>query len=178
MSDMPVTASFSWSLSSMKERPLRYLGVASAIFVRYFMGLFFFAAGLNKVQKDWMWSDYLKEVFQARIADLHKLEPSAINSFGLQYLEHFALPLYVPIAYIVSLGEFYVGIACFLGLTSRWAGAVAFFLMFNFAIGGYYDSSLLPLMALALVIVFTPNGHWLGLDHRYAVRYPRSILFR
>jgi thiosulfate dehydrogenase (quinone) large subunit len=173
-----VMAPFSWSLTSLKTKPLRYVGVAAAVFVRYFIGLFYFFAGLNKVRNGWLWTDYLKGVFEARIADLNKLDMSAIESFGLMYLENFALPFYQPIAYIVGVGELYVGIACFLGLTSRWAGAVAFFLMFNFAIGGYYDASLLPLMALALVIILTPSGHWLGLDRRYAARYPASLLFR
>ncbi len=169
---------FAWTRASLKEAPLRYIGVATTIFIRYFTGLFFFFAGLNKIRHGWMWTDYLKQVFEARIADLNNVEMSAIESFGRMYLELFALPLYQPIAYVVSLGELYVGIACFLGLTSRWAGAAAFFLMFNFAIGGYYDASLLPLMALGLVLVFTPNGHWLGLDRKFSAKNPASIWFR
>ena len=171
-------AAFSWSRASFKERPLRYIGISAAIFVRYFMGLFFFFAGLNKIRNGWMWTDYLKGVFEARIADLGNVDLSAIEAFGQMYLKVFALPLYMPIAYIVALGELYVGIACFVGLTSRWAGAMAFFLMFNFAIGGYYDASLIPLCLLALVIVFTPSGHWLGMDRRMSAKHPGSIWFR
>ncbi len=171
-------AAFMWSRTSFKERPLRYIGVSAAIFVRYFMGLFFFFAGVNKIRNGWMWTDYLKGVFEARIADLGKADQSAIDAFGLMYLKVLALPFYVPIAYVVALGELYVGIACFAGLTSRWAGAMAFFLMFNFAIGGYYDASLIPLCLLALVIVFTPSGHWLGMDRRMAAKYPGAIWFR
>jgi thiosulfate dehydrogenase [quinone] large subunit len=178
MSDLAAPSPFSWSLASLKDRPARYLGVAAAVFVRTFMGLFFLSAGINKVTKGWMWSDYGREVFQARIADMEKLDLMAIEAFGLMYLKLFAVPFYVPISWILSLGELYVGIACLLGLTSRWAGVMAFFLMFNFAIGGYYDASLLPLMALALVIIFTPSGHWLGLDRRWAAKHPGVIWFR
>lgn len=170
--------SFSWGLASLKDKPLRYVGISAAIFVRYFIGLFYFFAGINKFRNGWMWSDALKIVFETRIADLQKLDMNVIESFGLLYLQNFAVPFHLPIAQIIGLGEFYVGIACFIGLTSRWAGGVAFFLMFNFAIGGYYDASLLPLMALALVLVFTPTGHWLGLDRRMAATYPNAIWFR
>lgn len=178
MSTTNIVAPFSWGLVSFKEKPLRYIGISAAIFVRYFLGLFYVFAGINKVRNGWMWSDYLKNVFEARIADLQKLDMTALEGFGLLYLQNFGVPFYVPIAYVVGLSELYVGLACFLGLTSRWAGGVAFFLMFNFAIGGYYDASLLPLMALALVLVFTPTGHWLGLDRRMAVKYPNAIWFR
>jgi thiosulfate dehydrogenase [quinone] large subunit len=178
MSEAVSPPPFSWSLASLKDRPLRYLGIAAAILVRYFMGLFFFAAGINKLRNGWMWTDYLKGVFEQRIAELSAIQPSAIEAFGLLYLKHFALPFYPLCAVAVSLGELYVGLACFLGLTARWGGAVALFIMVNFAIGGYYDASLLPLMALALVIALTPSGHWLGLDRRMAAKYPRAIWFR
>ncbi|MDX2142850.1 MAG: DoxX family membrane protein [Rhodospirillaceae bacterium] len=170
---------FSWSMATLRARPGRVIGIGLAVFVRYFMGLFFFAAGINKLRNDWAWTDYLKGVFEARINDLTALaSPTAIESLGLLYLQHFALPLYPLCAVVVTAGELYVGIACFLGLTSRWAGWMALFIMVNFAVGGYYDASLLPLMVLALVIALTPSGHWLGLDRRYLARYPGSRWFR
>jgi uncharacterized membrane protein YphA (DoxX/SURF4 family) len=170
---------FSWSMADFRAHPGRYIGVALAVFVRYFMGLFFFAAGINKLRNGWAWTDYLKGVFEARINDLTALTaPSAIESFGLLYLQHFALPFSRLCAIVVTVGELYVGIACFLGLTARWGGWAALFIMFNFAVGGYYDASLLPLMALALAIALTPSGQWLGLDRRFLARHPGSMWFR
>jgi thiosulfate dehydrogenase [quinone] large subunit len=173
------STTFSWSLASLRASPMRYAGVTAVVFIRYFMGLFFFAAGINKLRNGWAWTDYLKGVFEARVNDLTALaEPTAIEAFGLMYLKVFAIPLHLPIGAIVTLGELGAGLGFFLGLCTRWSGAMAFFLMFNFAIGGYYDASLILLCGLALVLVVTPSGHWLGLDRRYALRYPSSIWFR
>ena len=173
------TRAFNWSLASFRAAPLKYVGVTTVIFIRYFMGLFFFAAGINKLRNGWAWTDYLKGVFEARVADLTALtEPSAIEAFGLMYLKTFGIPLHLPIGILVTLGELGAGLGFFLGLGTRWAGAVAMFLMFNFGIGGYYDASLIPLCILALVIVLTPSGHWLGLDRRFALRYVGALWFR
>lgn len=179
MTDIPPIPRFSWSLAALKERPARYIAVTIVLFMRYFMGLFFFSAGLNKVTKGWLWSDYLEKVFQARIADLQALaSPSAIDTFGLMFLEKFAVPLYPVIAYVVALGELYVGIAWFLGLTSRLAGVAAVLMMIGFAIGGYYDASLIPLIGLGIIITLTPSGHWLGMDRLMLARHPGSVWFR
>ena len=67
------------------------------------------------------------------------------DSFAVFYLQVFAIPLYKLIAWIIVCGELYAAIGLLLGLTTRTAAAVSFFILFNLAIGGYYDASLLPL---------------------------------
>ena len=40
-----------------------------------------------------------------------------------------------------------------LGLATRWAAVLAFFILVNIAIGGYYDASLLPFFAINLATI-------------------------
>jgi thiosulfate dehydrogenase (quinone) large subunit len=47
-----------------------------------------------------------------------------------------------------------------------------------FAIGGFYDASLIVLGGIALMFILTPSGHWMGLDRRLYARYPGNLLFR
>jgi thiosulfate dehydrogenase [quinone] large subunit len=61
---------------------------------------------------------------------------------------------------------------------TRGAAIGAMLMMFSFAIGGYYDASLIVLGLMFLPFVIWPTGHWLGLDARAHARYPRSWLFR
>jgi thiosulfate dehydrogenase [quinone] large subunit len=50
--------------------------------------------------------------------------------------------------------------------------------MAMFAIGGYYDASLIPLWLIAGLFVVLPTGHWLGLDRRLHLKHPHSIWFK
>ena len=71
-----------------------------------------------------------------------------------------------------------VAVGMLLGLCTRTAGLIAIFLMVNFALGGYYDASLIVLNLIALIFVVLPTGHWWGLDRRLHQRHPKSIWFR
>jgi thiosulfate dehydrogenase [quinone] large subunit len=59
-----------------------------------------------------------------------------------------------------------------LGLTTRPAAAVSFFILINLAIGGYYDASLLPFFLLDIIFLLWPSGQWLDLDHWLSGRTP------
>jgi hypothetical protein len=50
-------------------------------------------------------------------------------------------------------------------------------MMFAFAIGGYYDASLIILGLMFLPFVILPTGRWHGVDKQLHARYPQSILF-
>ena len=63
-------------------------------------------------------------------------------------------------------------------VVTRLAAAVSFFILFNLAIGGYYDASLLPFFILNLVFLWWPSGLWLGFDRWLARRYPTVRWFR
>ncbi len=151
---------------------LSRFGLGIAVFFRIFMGVFFFLAGINKLRKGWLWSDMLKEVFLQRLTEL---DP---QSFATTFLREFAIPLYIPTAYVVCLGEIAAGVSMILGLGSRFGGAIACFIIIMLAIGGYYDASLIPLFLMAFVVTVTPSGHRLGLDRRLHSNYPTAIWFK
>jgi hypothetical protein len=77
-----------------------------------------------------------------------------------------------------EFGELYAALGLLLGLTTRFAASVSFFILFNLAIGGYYDASLLPFFILNIVFLWQPSGLWLGLDRLLNRRYPNARWFK
>lgn len=163
---------FSWGLASLKARPLRYAGVATVIFLRSFMGVFYLFAGVNKFRQGYLWSDYLKGLLEHRLTEI---DPA---SFAAAFLTEFAIPLHMPTAYVVCLGEIAAGVMLLFGVMSRLGAWIALWFIVMFGIGGYYDASLIPLGFICLLIALTPSGHWLGFDRRLHARYPRALWFR
>jgi thiosulfate dehydrogenase [quinone] large subunit len=157
---------------TLRAQPLRALGIGFAVFIRLFMGLFHFAAGINKFRKGWLWSDLPHQIFAERLTQI------PAESFGALFLTTFAQPLYPAVAFVVVVGEIVFGACLLLGLASRWAGGYALWLIVMIGIGGYYDHSLIPLALMCMVIIATPSGHWLGLDRRLHARFPQAIWFR
>jgi thiosulfate dehydrogenase [quinone] large subunit len=94
------------------------------------------------------------------------------------YLQEFAIPLARLVAVVVTFGELYVGVALLAGLTTRWAAGMAFFILVNLSLGGYYDASLIPFFLLAFMMMAWNSGHWLGLDRRLHARHPGSPWFK
>ena len=160
-----------WAWGWFRDHPMRALGISVHLALRLLFALFWLAAGINKVRKGWLNSDILKEIFLDRLTQLPP------DSFAVLYLQAFGIPLYRLVAWVVAVGELYVAVGLFLGLTTRWAAGVALFILFNFAAGGYYDASLLPFFLLCAIFLAWPSGHWLGLDRRLAARYPDSRWF-
>jgi thiosulfate dehydrogenase [quinone] large subunit len=161
-----------WGFAAFKARPAAYIGRCFVMFLRYFNALFYLAAGINKVMKGWLWSDQLKLNFEQRLTEL------PADSFAAAFLQIFAIPLYVPTAYVVTILELVTGLSLLVGLGTRWGAALAVFINFMFGIGGYYDASLIALTSLLLPVILTPSGLWFGLDRTYAHRYPHSIWVR
>lgn len=155
----------------LREAPGRFAGLALLVVLRLFYGLFFFQAGVNKILKQWD-GPQLVEVFQQRLTELNP------DSFASIYLENFGIPWAGPIAFVVTWGEFFAGAGLLLGLLTRPAALLAFFVLLNIAIGGYYDASLLPFFAMNLLAIFYPLGRWFGLDRFLYRRYPDRWLFR
>lgn len=170
MSDQAVleTQPFSWNVSWIKAHPVQFIGIVLNIAFRFLFGLFFLLAGINKILKDWMTSDILKAIFEQRLTELNP------SSFAYIYLTDFAIPLYPLVAAVVALGELAVGIGLILGLATRLASFGGFFILFNLAIGGYYDASLLPFFILNIIFIIYPSGHWLGFDGWLRQKYPKQ----
>ena len=155
-----------WSFTWIKQYPLRFSGILIHLILRTLFGLFWLAAGINKINKGWLSTDVLERIFLDRLTEMPP------DSFAVAYLELFAIPLYEPIAWLVTCGELYAAAGLLLGLTTRWAAGVSFFILLNFAIGGYYDASLLPFFILCIVFLSWPSGQWLGLDRYFSKQQP------
>lgn len=148
------------------------LGRGSLLGLRYFYGLFYLLAFINKLQQGYAWTDYPKQVFLKQLAQIN---PDGIMA---AYLTGFLIPNYRFVGIVITLVWAGVAVGLLLGLCTRWAGALAIFATINIGLGGFYDASLIVLGLIALLFVVLPTGHWQGLDRRLHAKYPRSILFR
>lgn len=158
MSDL--RAGFSWSLAWFRGHPLRGLGIVLHLLLRFLFGVFFIAAGINKVNNGWTETPLMREAFYQRLTELHP------DSFAAIFLQSFAIPWYQPLAWLITWGEVIIGVGLILGLAIRWQALGAFAMLLGFAVGGYYDASLLPFFAFTVLFMVKPSGHWLGLDRR------------
>jgi len=168
MRDNPHT----WSFHGFKTYPIRYFGILLLILLRTFFASFWLLAGINKVKNKWISSDILKEIFLQRLTELPP------DSLAVLYLSNFAIPFYKMIAYIVTVGELYSAIGLLIGLTTKWSAIMSLFILLNFAIGGYYDASLIPFFILVFLFVKFPTGHWFGIDRLMIKKYPENLYFR
>ena len=155
----------------IKAHPVSAVGRFIHLILRSLFGVFWLAAGINKITKEWLTTDTLEQAFLQRLTELPP------DSFAVFYLQTLAIPLSVPIAWVVTVGEIYVAIGLLFGVTTRLAAAASFFILFNFAIGGYYDASLIPFFLLSLLFMAYSSGHWLGFDRTLHRRYPVSKWF-
>ncbi|MCP4002310.1 MAG: DoxX family membrane protein [Gammaproteobacteria bacterium] len=157
-----------WSISWLRAHPLKFTGIVLHLLLRTLFGVFWLAAGLNKVNKSWLSTDILERIYLDRLTEMPP------DSFAVLYLQSFAIPLYKVIAWILVFGELYVAIGLLLGLTTRWAAGVSLFILFNLAIGGYYDASLLPFFILNIIFLCWSSGQWLGFDRWLSNYFPGS----
>ncbi len=148
------------------------VGRGALLALRYLMALFFAAAATNKWRQQYLFTDRLHSIFTERLTEI---DP---ESFGAWFLEHVGLPHYEIFAAMVCLGETAIALGLFFGCITRGAALGAMLMMFSFAIGGYYDASLIALGLMFLPLVLWPTGQWFGLDRRLHARWPGSTLFR
>ncbi len=172
MNDSPAVITRVWSWDWVRRHPLRFAGIILHLLFRTLFGVFWLVAGFNKINKGWLESDILKRVFEDRLTEMPP------DSFPVWYLESFAIPLYKLVAWVVTVGEIYVGLGLLFGLTTRWAAAASFFILVNLSLGGYYDASLIPFFILSIIHMAWNSGHWLGFDGRLLRRHPGSRWFR
>ncbi len=161
-----------WTWLWIRQHPVRIFGICSHILFRTLFGIFWLAAGINKINKGWLTTDILHEIFLDRLTEMPP------DSFAVLYLQSFAIPLVEPVAWVVTIGELYAAIGLLLGTTTRWAAWMSLFILLNLAIGGYYDASLIPFFILNIIFLFWPSGQWLGFDRYLAKRHPDSRWFR
>ena len=160
-----------WTAQRWRQHPVRMVGIVLHLILRGLFGLFWIAAGMNKLRKDWLTTDILKRIFEDRLTEMHP------DSLQVMFLQDFAIPFYKLVAVFVTFSELYVGVALLLGLTTRWAAAIALINLLGFSAGGYYDASLIPFFTLCIIMMSWPSGRWLGLDGRLSRKYPGSRWF-
>lgn len=142
------------------------------VILRLLFGLFWLLAGINKAKDEWMTSPILENIFLQRLTELPP------DSFSVFYLTKFAIPLYQPIGWFITIGEIYSAVGLLIGLTTRSSAVISLFILFNFAIGGYYDASLIPFFILVLLFIKYPTGQWFGLDALLSKQFPHITIFK
>ena len=101
------------------------------------------------------------------------------DAFASLFLVHFALPLYVLVAWVITLGEIYSAVGLMFGITTRIAAGVSMFILVGLAIGGYYDASLIPFFLLNAAFLWWQSGYWLGVSTAFwCDAIPNSIWLR
>lgn len=153
-----------WKWVWIKAHPVRFLGILLHLLFRTLFAVFWLAAGINKVAKEWLTSDILRDIFLERLTEMPP------DAFASLFLVHFAIPLYIPVAWVITIGELYSAVGLLLGWTTRVAAGVSLFILFGLAIGGYYDASLLPFFILNFVFLAWNSGLWLGVDRWRAAK--------
>lgn len=162
---------FSFKKTYLKNYPLEAVPASIFLLGRYLFATFFLYGFWHKLVKGWLWTDIMSVHFSERLGELLP------GSFQALYLEHFAIPLAMPIAWIVTVGELIIGMSLVFGLAVRINAAFALFLVLNFAAGGYYNLSLPPFMIYSVLLMAFPSGHWLGMDKKLHEKYPDSLWF-
>lgn len=157
----------------MKQNPFRTVGITLFLAGRYLFAIFFLYGFWHKLVKGWLWSDKMHNFFVERLT-----APPQLNNFQALYLEQFAIPAAMPIAWIVTIGELIIGLGLFFGVAVRANAAFALFLVLNFAAGGYYNLTLPPFMIFSVLMMIFPSGQWFGLDKPLHRKYPDSIWFK
>ncbi len=161
-----------WSINAFKDAPLQYSGMTILLILRTLYGVFFIGSGVLKIYGGWLTTDHLLQFFLRKILEF---EPGSLFVF---YIEYFAIPLYVPIAWIVSVGQIVLGVGLLFGLAARLNALFALFQFANFAMGGMAFPQALPIYVLAVLFLVFPTSQWWGLDRTLGQKYPNSLFFR
>jgi len=161
-----------WKWVWIRAHPVRFSSILLHLLLRTLFAIFWLAAGINKIVKEWLTSDILKNIFLDRLTEMPP------DAFASLFLQEFAIPLYLLVAWVITVGEIYSAIGLLVGFTTRIAAGVSFFILFGLSIGGYYDASLIPFFILNAAFLWWPSGLWLGVDRLFAKRFPNSRWFR
>jgi thiosulfate dehydrogenase [quinone] large subunit len=161
-----------WKWAWVKAHPVRFGGIVLHIVLRTLFAIFWLVAGVNKVVKGWLTTDLLKQIFLDRLTEMPP------DAFASLFLQNFAIPLYVLVAWVITIGEIYSAIGLLFGITTRIAAATSLFILLGLAIGGYYDASLIPFFLLTAAFLYWASGLWFGIDRLLARRYPQAWWFR
>jgi thiosulfate dehydrogenase [quinone] large subunit len=154
----------------MAVNPTR-AGAGAVLALRYGFGSVFLYGAYHKIVRGWLSSPVMREHFVRRLAEI---DP---ESFSAWYLRRFAIPWYMPVAWVLTLGQVAVAVGMLLGLAVRPNAALALFLLTNISAGSFYNRSMPPFFVAALILMATPSGQWFGLDRTLHQQFPEVPLF-
>jgi thiosulfate dehydrogenase [quinone] large subunit len=87
-----------------------------------------------------------------------------VQSWYAWFLQHVVLPNAVPWSYLVSIGEFLVGVALILGIFIGIAAFFGSFMSMNYLLAGSVSTNPIMLIAAILLILAWKTAGWWGLD--------------
>lgn len=140
--------------------------------LRYGFGSFFLYGAYHKITRGWLSSPVMREHFVQRLSEI---DPECFSAI---YLRRFAIPLYKPVAWVLTLGQVCVALGMLLGFAVRPNAALALFLLSNISAGSFYNITMPPFFVASLLLLATPSGQWAGLDKQLHARYPEAIWFK
>ena len=152
-------------------RRMQQYGRGAILALRYGFGAFFLYGAYHKTIKGWLTSPVLREHFVKRLSEI---DP---DSFSAAYLRVFAIPMYRPVAWVLTLGQISVALGMLFGIGVRPNAALALFLLTNISAGSYVNATMPPFFIAAFLLMGTPSGRWFGLDGPLHHVFPESPLF-
>ena len=87
-----------------------------------------------------------------------------VQAWYAWFVEHVALPNAKVFSYMVSIGEFLVGIALILGILTGLAAFFAGFMNMNYLLAGTVSTNPILLVSAILIVIAWRVAGWIGLD--------------
>lgn len=137
------------------------------LIVRLYLGYLWVSAGWEKLNSPaWVGSQAgtaLTGFLQGALAKTGGEHP-AVQGWYAWFIQHIVLPNVVPWSYVVSFGEFLVGVGLILGLFTGIAAFFASFMNENYLLAGSVSTNPVMLVLAVLLILAWKTAGWWGLD--------------
>lgn len=137
------------------------------LIIRLYVGWQWFNAGLEKIQSP-VWVGEKAGVavggFLANALTKTAGEHPDVQFWYAEFIKNFALPNKVLFSYLVTYGEFLVGIALILGIVTGTAAFFGAFMNMNFLLAGTISTNPVLLILQILLILAWKTAGWIGLD--------------
>ena len=143
---------------------------ATLVLLRIWIGMTWLRAGWHKLFAVGGWADTLRSSIE------RAGEPSW---FYKPFLTHVVMPHPEVFAFLVSWGEFLVGVSLLLGTASRFGAGVAMFLSLNYMLlqNRFFPGYDGTLFVAQLVLLLGASGRFLGIDGYLHKRWPKVPLW-
>lgn len=150
----------------------------SLIFLRLYLGIFYYATGTNKLLRGNWGLDWQESMVRTVSGALDKPDDAfnQVPGWYAVFLEHVVLEMPTLFTLLVAWGEALLAVALIFGISTRLAGFLGAFMAINFALMSgraiwlpHFDTTLsVALLTLALA----RSGRVLGVDQYLAKKWP------